>query len=142
MQNGTERRCRRWLVVASLALLGGQPALAQLGNGLSGKKLARAITAAQAYPFGSEKNPVRAQGPAGERAYLRRLRCADGNAPAFEREGSAGIGPYGTILDIYTAECSGAAAATIYIDMYHDHVEQSAVPGFTIVTRDSDLQRS
>lgn len=121
------------LLLASLALAGTHSATAQLGDGLSGKKLVRAIESAQAHPFGSDKNPVRAQGPAGERAYLRRLRCADGQAPAFERQGSAGIGPYGNILDIYAVQCAGGAAQSVYIDMYHGHVEPQPVPGFTIV---------
>ncbi|RYD65983.1 MAG: hypothetical protein EOP58_06405 [Sphingomonadales bacterium] len=121
------------LLATGLALLGSQPVLAQLGDGLSGKKLTRAIEAAQAHLFGSDQNPVRAQGPAGERAYLRRLRCADGKAPAFERQGSVGIGPYGNILDIYAVQCADAAAQSVYIDMYHGHVEQAPVPGFTVV---------
>lgn len=121
------------VLVAAFTLLGSHPATAQLGDGLAGERLARAIETARAHPFGSDKNPVRAQGPAGERAYLRRLRCADGKAPAFERLGSAGIGPYGNILDIYTVQCRDAAAQSVYIDMYHGHVEPQPVPGFTIV---------
>jgi hypothetical protein len=120
------------LIAASLALLGAQPALGQLFDGLKGKKLKTAIAAAQAHPLGTEKNPIRADMPPGERAYLARLRCADGNAPTFQRLGSAGIGPYANILDIYTVQCRDAAARSVYIDMYHDHVETAPVAGFTI----------
>lgn len=121
------------LAAATIALIGAQPALAQYFDGLKGKKLRTAITTAQAHPLGSEKNPVRAKGPEGERAYLARLRCADGNAPAFERLGSTGIGPYRNILDLYTVQCAGAAPLSVYIDMYHKHAEPAALPGFTIV---------
>ncbi len=121
------------LIAAGLALFGAQPALGQLFDGLKGKKLKTAIAAAQAHPLGSEKNPIRADMPPGERAYLARLRCADGNAPAFERLGSTGIGPYHNILDLYTVQCAGAQPVSVYIDMYHDHVETAPVAGFTIV---------
>lgn len=121
------------LATAALALIGTHPASAQYFDGLKGKKLRTAIAAAQAHPLGSENNPVRAKGPEGERAYLARLRCADGNAPAFERQGSTGIGPYRNILDLYTVQCAGAAPLSVYIDMYHKHAEPAPVPGFTIV---------
>lgn len=120
-------------VAAATALLAAPPALAQYFDGLKGKKLRTAIAAAQAYPLGSEKNPVRAKGPEGERAYLARLRCADGSAPAFERQGSTGIGPYHNILDLYAVQCAGAAPLSVYLDMYHKHVEPAPLPGFTIV---------
>lgn len=104
------------------------------GDALSGEKLERAIVAASVYPLGSEQNPVRANMPAGERAYLERLRCSDGNAPAFNRGGSVGTGPYGTILDVYSVECLNVEPkkASVFMDMYHDHVEERPVPGFTI----------
>lgn len=100
---------------------------------LSGKKLDRAVEKAKAHPFGSAQNPVRADGPQGQRAYLRRLRCADGAPPRFQRGGSTGIGPYGTMLDVYSVQCGDAAAVPVYMDMYHEHVEAAPVPGFTIV---------
>jgi hypothetical protein len=75
--------------------------------------------------------------PVGERAYLARLRCSDGNAPAFERAGSVGAGPYGKIMDLYHLKCltGQPATASVYMDMYHDHVEDRPVPGFTIKPR-------
>jgi hypothetical protein len=90
------------------------------------------------YPLGSAENPVRAHMPEGERAYLERLRCADGSRPAFERHGSAGqLSPYDTVMDIYGVTC-GIQRATVFIDMYHpNHVEVAAVPGFTIDPDDS-----
>ncbi|MDR6853266.1 hypothetical protein J2Y54_002786 [Sphingomonas sp. BE123] len=121
------------LAAATIALIGIHPASAQYFDGLKGKKLRTAIAAAQAHPLGSQQNPVRARGPEGERAYLARLRCADGNAPAFARVGSTGIGPYHNILDLYTVQCAGAAPLSVYLDMYHKHAEPAALPGFTIV---------
>ena len=88
-------------------------------------------------PLGSEENPVRASGPPGQRAYLARLRCSDGSPPAFERGGSVGARPYGSIMDVYALRCAAGqpAQASVYMDMYHDHVEDRPVPGFTIVPR-------
>ena len=90
------------------------------------------------HPLGSEENPVLAQGPPGERAYLYRLRCPEGKPPIFERHGSAArMSPYGSIMDIYELACDAPPARTIYMDMYHpDHVEKEAVSGFTIVGSD------
>jgi hypothetical protein len=98
-------------------------------------ELKKAIAAAQAYPLGSKENPIRSDMPAGERAYLERLRCSDGNAPAFERAGSVGTGPYGGILDLYNLRCLSGQPATssVYVDMYHsNYAEDEPVPGFTI----------
>lgn len=105
----------------------------ELGGGMKGKKLAKAIEVAEQHPLGSRNNPVRADMPQGERAYLARLRCTDGNAPEFERHGNAGRGPYGYLVDVYEVRCAGQAPVTAYIDMYHVHVEERALPGFTIV---------
>ncbi len=106
------------------------------GPQMTGKKLEETIAKVSQFPLGSEKNPVRADFPPGQRAYLARLRCADGKAPTFARIGSAGIGPYGNIVDIYDVRCDGSepAKSEIWMDMYHKrHVEKEAVPGFTIV---------
>jgi hypothetical protein len=89
-----------------------------------------------AHPLGTRENPVKANMPPGERAYLDRLRCADGKAPAYSRVGSFGDSPYGNIMDGYEVICQGSEPATslIFIDMYFPgHVETRAVPGFTIV---------
>lgn len=104
-------------------------------SAIQGKKLDKAIQKASAHPFGSAKNPVRAHFPPGQRAYLDRLRCADGNAPKYRRMGSAGASPYQNIMDIYDVDCGDAEPGkqSIHIDMYHKgHVEAEAVPGFTI----------
>jgi hypothetical protein len=102
------------------------------GNALTGKKLRAAIDKAAAEPLGSDKNPVRADGPPGQRAYLARLRCTDGTAPAYERRGNVGPGIYGYIVDLYAVRC-GQTESEVRMDMYHRHVEDMPVAGFTIV---------
>jgi outer membrane murein-binding lipoprotein Lpp len=41
------------------------------------------------HPLGSEENPVLAQGPPGERAYLYRLRCPEGKPPILSVKGQS-----------------------------------------------------
>ena len=101
-------------------------------KGMSAKKLAKAIARAEQNPLGSKANPVRENMPEGERAYLRRLRCAGGESPAVERKGNVGLGIYGNIVDLYAVTCPGAASVDVYMDMYHDGPENRPVPGFTI----------
>lgn len=102
---------------------------------VGGKALAKLIEAAQAYPLGSKDNPVRADMPGGQRAYLNRLRCADGKRPTYQRVGSFGAGVYQRIIDGYEVKCEGSTPemTMVYMDMYHPgHKEAAAVPGFTI----------
>ena len=112
---------------------GARDMMLSLGSGMKGKKLEKAIAKAEQSPLGSAKNPVRENSPEGERAYLARLRCADGAAPAFDRAGSVGAGPFGFIVDLYKVRCPGGDAVDVHIDMYHEGGEKRAVPGFTIV---------
>ncbi|HEV2867569.1 MAG TPA: hypothetical protein VGX37_13755 [Allosphingosinicella sp.] len=92
-----------------------------------------AIAAADAHPLGSVQNPVRVGGPAGERAYLARLRCADGSAPRIGGRSDAGIGAFGSVVGAYALTC-GAATSSIAFDIYHEeHVETRAPQGFTIL---------
>lgn len=93
------------------------------------------IAAAAAFPLGSMENPVRVGGPAGERAYLARLRCADGGAPRLGARSDKGEGAFGSMVAAYRLEC-GAAAVELVMDMYHgEHVEDRAPPGFAIQPR-------
>lgn len=103
---------------------------------IQGTELERRIAAAAAHPLGSQENPVRAAMPPGQRAYLQRLRCSDGEAPRFSRRGNYGVGVYGNIIDGYAVTCGAAAPGevVVYMDMYHrGHVEERPVPGFTII---------
>ena len=105
--------------------------MAALGGGSAKRTLSDAEIAK--HPLGSAKNPVRVGGPAGERAYLARLRCEDGRYPEFEREGSTGLGPYGYIMDIYSVNCASGQKASVFMDMYHSTIQEDRpVPGFTI----------
>ena len=103
---------------------------------VSGSALERRIAAAARHPLGSRENPVRAEMPAGQRAYLDRLRCANGQAPTYGRIGNFGFGVFGNIIDGYRVNCGNAqpGQVDIFMDMYHrGHVENRPVPGFTIV---------
>ena len=108
------------------------------GGGLSGKKLRKAIEKAEQSPLGSRANPIRENMPAGELAYLARLRCADGSKPKAARQGNVGTGVYGNIVDLYSVTCEGEAPVEVYMDMYHDGPELRPVPGFTIVAPEAD----
>ena len=97
--------------------------------------LAEAIAAAQAHPLGSLANPVRVGGPEGERAYLARLRCAEGGAPRIGPRGEGGVDAFGTIASRYPLTCA-AGTVQLHFDMYHEeHVEDRAPAGFTLLPR-------
>jgi hypothetical protein len=141
------------IALAALALLLAVPAVGQkpaqgesdpqslleaLGMAPDPAAVRRAVAAAQSHPLGSARNPVRVGGPAGERAYIARLRCADGTPPRVGQRGSAGIGVFGSIIDIYPLDCGDAAPGrvSLVMDMYHRaHQEDRAPPGFTIQPR-------
>ncbi|MFN3946158.1 MAG: hypothetical protein ACK4K7_14625 [Allosphingosinicella sp.] len=109
--------------------------LSQLGSGLTDEAIARDVAAAEAHPLGTLANPVRVGGPAGERAYLARLRCADGSAPAIGPSTAAGIGAFGSLANRYRLDCGPRApgAVDVVFDMYHDgHVETRAPAGLTL----------
>lgn len=88
--------------------------------------------AADAHPLGTLDNPIRVGGPVGERAYLARLRCADGAAPRIGARREAGTGAFGSVVAAYDLACAGSEARVVF-DMYHEeHVENRAPPGFTL----------
>jgi hypothetical protein len=94
--------------------------------------------AAAAHPLGSERNPVRVGGPEGARAYIARLRCADGSRPRIGSRSTGGVGAYGTFTERYPLDCGGAAPgrATVAFDFYHqEHVERQPAAGFAIDAR-------
>lgn len=94
--------------------------------------------AAAVHPLGTEKNPVRVGGPEGARAYIARLRCADGSAPQVGARSSGGIGAYGTLTERYPLDCGGAAPGRVALafDFYHEeHKEARPAPGFAIDAR-------
>jgi hypothetical protein len=97
--------------------------------------LARRVTEAERHPLGSRLNPVRTDPASGPDGYLRRLRCTDGKRPRFQRVFSAGMGPFGRIMDEYKLACAGTSES-VYLDMYHrGHVEGRPIPGYSIRRR-------
>ncbi|KAK0341806.1 hypothetical protein LTR94_024904 [Friedmanniomyces endolithicus] len=85
--------------------------------------------------LGGMDNSVKADMPTGQRAYLARLRCANGRAPSFSRLGSYGIVHSSHVIDGYQTLCPGSTPekTLILIDMYHPgHVEAKPVEGFTL----------
>lgn len=89
------------------------------------------------YPLGSRDRPVRAHGPDGEHAYLRRLRCENNAAPSYRRAAYTRFAsPYGFPMDIYEFKC-GELVIKVYMDMYHKgFVEQEPVPGLKLLEGD------
>ncbi|SMF61492.1 hypothetical protein [Allosphingosinicella indica] len=91
---------------------------------------------AAANPLGSKENPVRVGGPEGERAYLARLRCADGKAPQIGARSEAGAGGFGSVVASFAVTCPGAAPQAVIMDMYHEeHDETRAPAGLTLSPR-------
>ncbi|HEX9931848.1 MAG TPA: hypothetical protein VGB08_03315, partial [Allosphingosinicella sp.] len=95
--------------------------LRDLGLGPDQDDLREALAAAAAHPLGTAQNPVRVGGPEGERAYIARLRCADGSRPEVGPRASGGVGAFGTIVDLYRLDCGRAAPGRVdlVMDMYH-----------------------
>jgi hypothetical protein len=136
------------LPLAALALLLALPAAAaaatpretmvQLGAAPSEEEVARAVERARDEPLGSEANPVRVSGVEGEHAYIRRLRCADGNRPRVGQRANVGIGAFGSIVDVWPLDCGDAAPGrfSLALDMYHDNHEETQAPaGFSLEPR-------
>ncbi|MEM6750412.1 MAG: hypothetical protein AAF612_08075 [Planctomycetota bacterium] len=87
------------------------------------------------YALGSPDNPIRTHEPAGQQAYLARLRNLQGNPPAYRRIGPYGVGPYGYILDAYElTNPDTGETATLYLDMYHPgYREDRPIPGYQLL---------
>ena len=100
---------------------------------------AEAIAAwAAAHPLGTVENPVRVGGPQGARAYIARLRCADGSRPGVGPRSTGAVGAYGTLTERYPLDCGAAAPGKVALafDFYHDeHVETRAPAGFALDAR-------
>ena len=117
--------------VSSVGLLG----LMMGGGNRDEDFMAKQLEKASKHPLGSKENPVRAEMPRGQRAYLSRLNCENGRTPEYSRVGNVGPGPYDSIVDLYEVKCPNSAPETtaIHLDMYFPgHIEDEAVPGFTI----------
>ena len=112
--------------------------LAQMDGGNADEELARQVAAASAHPLGTAENPVRVGGPEGERNYLARLRCSNGQTPVIGARAAAGTGAFGSVVASYALDCGAAAPGRtqLILDMYHaEHDERSAPAGFTLSGR-------
>ncbi|MEX2671364.1 MAG: hypothetical protein WD294_04555 [Phycisphaeraceae bacterium] len=94
-------------------------------------------------PLGSRFNPVRARKVVGQRRYLGRLICLETGRvlERAQRLGSSGAHPYRTIKDRYRISCDPDADPEdedayrlVYIDLYHEHIEERPIPGFRIIS--------
>jgi hypothetical protein len=138
----------RRLPILFLALIASMPAAAQpqLGarttspdammaqmNQVSPEDEMRAmIAAANSHPLGTAENPIRVAGPNGERAYLSRLRCADGTTIRVGARHDAGVGVYGSVVGAYDVAC-GTTGGRMVFDMYQEENVESRPPaGFTL----------
>lgn len=107
----------------------------QMGLAPSQREVRRSVERARGEPLGSARNPVRVSGPGGEHAYINRLRCSDGRTPRIGQRSNAGVGAFGSIVDVYPLDCGEAAPGQVdlVMDMYHDdHEETQPPPGFTL----------
>ena len=109
-------------------------------EGVFGKQIKPNMREVEKHPLGTEKNPVRVSMPEGERDYLTRLVCANGEqVSAFARMGSGDLSPYGSVMDIYTVICDtdqGAVEHTVFMDMYHaNYVENRPAHEFKALTQ-------
>jgi hypothetical protein len=87
-------------------------------------------------PLGTMDRPVLADSPRGEREYLHRLRCSDGDRPDFVRGGSTAPSRDGHILDGYLIRC-GSSEVEAFFDMYHPQATVSEpLRGFSLVEED------
>jgi hypothetical protein len=112
--------------------------MVELGVAPSDEEVAQAVERARGEPLGSEANPVRVSGVEGEHAYIRRLRCADGNRPRVGERHNSGIGVFGSIVDVWPLDCGDAAPGRfdLSLDMYHDNHEETQAPaGFSLEPR-------
>lgn len=109
--------------------------LAAVGQGNTDAALAEAIAQAGAHPLGTLANPIRVAGPEGERAYLARLLCADGRAPAIGPAAPAGVGAYGSLVEAHPLDCGAAAPGkvSLVVDRYHEENPETRAPaGFQV----------
>ena len=84
--------------------------------------------------IGRKTNPVRCDGPQGQRDYLSRLRDYSDNPVTFKRAGTLRDGPYGNALDAYQVSYPDGYSQEVYLDMYHPgFVEERAPSGFKII---------
>ena len=106
--------------------------VAQMDQNAPDQELRRLVAEADRHPLGTSENPVRVGGPEGERAFLARLRCANGSPALVGPRSAAGVGAFGSVVAAYEVGCGGERHRLVF-DMYHEeHVETRAPAGFTL----------
>jgi hypothetical protein len=106
--------------------------MSQMNQDSPDEEARRLIALADSHPLGTSENPIRVAGPAGERAYLAHLRCADGTAIRIGARHEAGIGAYGSVVGAYDVTCGGNSGRMVF-DMYQEEFVESRAPaGFTL----------
>ena len=84
--------------------------------------------------LGRKTNPVRCDGPQGQRDYLSRLRDYSDHPVTFKRAGTLRDGPSGNALDAYQVSYPDGYSQEVFLDMYHPgFVENEPPSGFKIV---------
>lgn len=84
--------------------------------------------------FGSRTSPIQVDGPSGERTYLNRLICPNGNPPGRARLGSY-PGRHGHMIDLFELDCCGEIFE-VHFDMYHQGQPDQALRGFQLLPED------
>lgn len=87
-------------------------------------------------PLGSQTNPIKCDGLDGARAYLDRLHGPNGEKVSYTEIGSAGIGPFGSLMYIYDISYptpEGGKQAQIFMDPdFAEYSENKPATGFTL----------
>jgi len=110
-----------------------QEALRAFGAGSSDDALAAAIAAADAHPLGTLENPIRAEGPEGAYAYLKRLRCGDGSPVSLGVKATGGVDAFGSVTEVHPARCGRAPPISLVFDIYQaENIEGRPPSGFTL----------
>ena len=89
--------------------------------------------------LGSLENPIKCEGPSGERAYLARLLGPDNQFLTYKRIGSR-KGESKNMLDMYQIESlDGSFQQKLYFDMYwKGYEEKEAPPLFSFIVEDKE----
>jgi hypothetical protein len=79
--------------------------------------------------LGSRENPIKCDGPKGERTYLNRLIGPNKQFLVYSRGGSVGLGPHGNVLDNYKVmSLNKTFSHNLYFDMYWKGYKETEPP--------------
>lgn len=87
-------------------------------------------------PLGSQTNPIKCDGFDGAKAYLSKLRGPNGEKTTYEDMGSAGVGPFESLIYQYNVNYptpGGSKQVQVFIDIdFADYSEGKAATGLSI----------